>query len=229
MAQPVQALIQNANTLRKTNDVSANLSSQTKEMTMVETFNGGYSSSSKNKIVKIPRHIIQDLPLTGCCSVLLGRHIARLGLDLLQHAPARTAASTLRINTLRVAAILLATGRAIPHILIIDLVGVFCRYLDLSAVYRVVLHSFGTLLAPALETGTVGVVVHVGNHVVGEVTIFVSECVDEPVFAVNDLLGQLDRRMVLDPAVTACLAIWPMGNHSLPSPMGSTSGCLEGF
>lgn len=225
----MQALIQNANALRKTNDVSSNLSSQTKEMTVVETFNGGYSSSSKNKIVKIPRHIIQDLPLTGCYSVLLGRHIARLGLDLLQHAPAGTAASTLRINTLRVAAIFLATGRAIPHILVIDLVGVFCGYVDLSAVYRVILHCFGALLAPALEAGTVGVVTNVGNHIVGEVAVFMSECVDEPVFAINDLLGQLDRRMVSDPAVTSCLAIWSMRNHSLPSPMGPTGGCLECF
>lgn len=125
--------------------------------------------------------------------------------------------------------IFLTAGHTVPHVLVVNLVGVLCRDIDLSTKYRVILHDFSALLAPALETGAVGIVVDIGNHIVGKVAVLVSECVDESVFVIDDLLSQLDRGMVSDLAQAPCLAIWSMSNHSLPSPPSTTSGRVKGF
>lgn len=223
-------LIQNASMRSVTSVVSWNLLSANKrKWQSLGHSNSESSTCSKNKSVKIPCHIIQDLPLARRCYALRGRYIARLGLGLLQYAPADTAPRTSRVDALRVTTIFLTAGHTVPHVLVVNLVGVLCRYVDLSAVDRVVLHDFSALLAPALKTGAVGVVVDIGNHIVGEVAVLVSECVDESVFIINDLLGQLDRGMVSDLAQASCLAMWSMRNHSLPSPTSPTGSRVEGF
>lgn len=125
--------------------------------------------------------------------------------------------------------IFLTAGRTVPYVLVVNLVGVLRRYVDLSAIDRVILHDFRALLAPALETGAVRIIVDVRNHIVGKVAVLVSKCVDEPVFIINDLLGQLNRGMVSDLAQALCLAIWSMRNDSLPSPPSPTGGCVKSF
>lgn len=134
--------------------------------------------------------------LAGLGSLLLG-DVSRLRLDLLKDTLAVSASRLRRINALGVTSVVLAAVDTHPDVLVVDLVAVFRSDLDFSTIDRVVFEQGGAFVAPFLEAGTVGVVANVGDHEVGEMTVFMCQRVEEAVFGVDDPFRQLDGCMML--------------------------------
>lgn len=128
--------------------------------------------------------------------ILPRRDIPRLRLDLHQLVPARTTALSICVNALRMTTISLATARALPDVLVLDLVVVLGRHFDLPSIDRMILHILAALPSPSLETCPVRIVGDIGDHVIGQMTVFVRDSVDEPILVVDNPFCQFDRGMV---------------------------------
>lgn len=95
-------------------------------------------------------------------------------------------------------AIVLAAVNATPDIFVIDLVAVFRRHFNSSAVHRVVFQGFFAFATPKLKACPMGVVVDVRNHVIRQMAVLMCHCVDQSILAVDDALCKLNRSMLLD-------------------------------
>lgn len=161
--------------------------------------------------------------------ILLRRHVPWLRLDLFKSALTTSTAHPSRINALRVPSIIQSTSGTVPHVLVLNRIGMPSRDMYLVAVQRVVAHGFSAFLPPALEAWPMWVIVDLGDQVVGQVAVFVGDGVDDAVFAVDDALGELDLAVVSghDHSHGAAILTPDGGGFALPG--GSAGGFEEGF
>lgn len=129
----------------------------------------------------------------------------------------------LRVDAPRVTLVLAGAGDALPDVLEVDVVRVLGRHLDAARSKRA-----RTPAGPDLELLTVRVAGDAANHEVGEVAKLVGQRVQEPVFAVDDLLGELDGGVVVlfdRDRGTVCFR----GTACRPLPEGSAGCGVECF
>lgn len=161
--------------------------------------------------------------------ILLRRHVPRLRLDLFKPVLATSTAHPSRINALRMPSIVQSTSGTVPHVLVLNRIGMPSRDMYLVAVQRVVAHGFSAFLSPALEAGPMRVIVHLGNQVVGQVAVFMGDGVDDAVFAVDDALRELDLAVVSGHDHSHGAAILASDGGGFAFPGGSASSFEKGF
>lgn len=138
-----------------------------------------FVSSMQANSSKHLHHIINSFPVDRRKRASLAnrfllrrRDIPRLGFDLLQTSLAPSAPRLGRVDALRVTSVVLGTINAGPYVLVVDLVVVFGGHFDSAGVDGMVLQCLFASESPLLETGSVGVVVDLGDHVVGQMAVF---------------------------------------------------------
>lgn len=194
---------------------------------MIPTWAAIIAKESHRKCPRIPSHIFQHPLLHNRRNeVLLWRHIPRLGLNLLQTTLTPSTPLPTRVNALRMTTISLRTAHTFPHVLVLDLIAVLGGHFDLAPVQGMVLHCLGALPSPRLEAGAVRVIRDVGDHVICQMTVFVSNGVDKSVFVVDDALGELDRGIVCVDGTGGLLRCFPRPD-SFALPVCSAGGFEE--
>lgn len=87
-----------------------------------------------------------------------------------------------------------------PQILVVDDIGMLSGNLNRppGRIERVSSQMCRDFCGPGFEASTVGIVADAADHKVGQMTELVRQCVDQSVFAVDDLVGKLDRGKMLN-------------------------------
>ena len=144
-----------------------------------QTIKKRVSNSMQANSSKHLHHIIHSFPVdrrkrTSLANgfLLRRRDVPRLRFDLLQTSLAPSAPRLGRVDALRVTSVVLGAINAGPYVLVVDLVVVFGGHFDSAGVDGMVLQCLFASESPLLEPGSVGVIVDFGDHVVGQMAVF---------------------------------------------------------
>ena len=83
----------------------------------------------------------------------------------------------------------MATSHTAPDIFVVNLVRVFGRDINFAAINWMVFQCCSAFKPPLLEACTMRLIVNIGDHVVGEVTVFVSKGIDQSIFVIDNTFG----------------------------------------